>query len=127
MVQNIKIIGKHEFPAESIIQLNNGGYVSIGQKSLNVYDENYEKCNDINYNSNHNLYTSIQEIKGMEEEETRIIASTNKDITIVKIDNKNKNKKNKKIKSEAYNIYNLTPKSCLAIYDKRYETKKTGI
>ena len=118
MVQNIKIIGKHESPAESIIQLNNGGYVSMGQKSLNVYDENYE-CNDIiNYNSNHNLYTSIQEIKGMEEEETRIIASTNKDITIVKIDNKNKNKKNKKIKSEAYNIYNLTPKSCLAIDDR---------
>ena len=118
MVPNIKIIGKYESPAESIIQLNNGGYVSMGQKSLNVYDENYE-CNDIiNYNSNHNLYTSIQEIKGMEEEETRIIASTNKDITIVKIDNKNKNKKNKKIKSEAYNIYNLTPKSCLAIDDR---------
>ena len=118
-VQNIKIIGKHDSAAESIIQLKSGGYVSMGQKSLNVYDENCEKCNDItNNNNNHNLYTSIQEMKGEEEEGTHIIASTNKDITIVKIDNKNKNKKNKKVKSEAYNIYNLTPKSCLAIDDR---------
>ena len=112
-IQNIKTIETHQQSIESIIQTNQGDYVCMGRTDLFVYDKSYEKIYEI---KNNDIYTGMQHIeKNGNEDEIELITSTEKEFSLVKIDKRKKNSKNK-----TYKLYNLTPKSCLPIDDNNH-------
>ena len=110
-IDNIKIIGTHENKAESIIKTKNGEYISMGESSLFLYDEGYSKISEI---KNSNIYTGLNEIK-KEDKETEIIATTKKEFSIIKVDDRKLKSRN-----EAGNIPSLTKKSCLPIDNRNH-------
>ena len=110
-IDNIKIIGTHENKAESIIKTKNGEYISMGESSLFLYDEGYSKISEI---KNSNIFTGLNEIE-KEDKETEIIATTKKEFSIIKVDDRKLKSRN-----EAGNIPSLTKKSCLPIDNRNH-------
>ena len=112
-IENIKIIGTHEKSAEAIIKTKDGFYASIGEQSLYLFDSSYEKIFELN-NKNSGLFTDLQEMQNIcENNKIELIATTQEEISLIKID-----KKDMVYKKESNKICNSKHKSCIPIDNK---------
>ena len=111
IIGNIKKIGSHKESAESIIKTKNGKYISMGGSSLLLFDENYEKIDELR---NTDIYTGLNEIE-KDNKETEVIATTQKELSIVKIDGRKLKSRN-----DMVNLPSLTKKSCLSIDNRNH-------
>ena len=112
-IENIKIIGTHEKSAEAIIKTKDGFYASIGEQSLYLFDSSYEKILELK-NNNSGLFTYLQEMQNIcENNKIELIATTQEEISLIKID-----KKDMLYKKESNKICNSKHKSCIPIDNK---------
>ena len=105
-IDNIKTIGIHQQSADLIIQTKNGDYISMGGSILYLYDENGDKFLEI---KNNDKYTCLQEIPNLGKDEIELIATTQKELSIIKI-----NKKSMSSNNESY-LKKKNIKFCLPI------------
>ena len=109
----IKKIETHQESVESIIKTKDGFYVSLSEQCLNLFDSSYEKILEL---KNNGIYTGLQEMEKIEEnDKIELVATTEEEISIIKI-----NKKNLKSKIESNKIYNSNHKSCMSIDNRNH-------
>ena len=113
IIENIKKIETHQESVESIIKTKDGFYVSLSEQCLNLFDSSYEKILEL---KNNGIYTGLQEMEKIEEnDKIELVATTEEEISIIKI-----NKKNLKYKIESNKIYNSNHKSCMSIDNRNH-------
>ena len=108
-----KKIATHKKSVESIISVKNDKYnISMSKENIYVYDDKYEKIFE---STDSMLYKGLSEVPNSKKNEIELIATTEGELAIIKIDPKGKIKpKNKTL------IHKIKPNSHLTIDDKNH-------
>jgi len=121
IIGKISIIGSHKKVAETIIELSNNYFISLGSEDgIKIYNEKFELAEEFNENIkgiDNRIYT-IVEIKknnNKSDKELSVIGCANKELYLFNFDFRKK-----VFKKDNYEIPGVTCVSCVQIKDNNY-------